>query len=70
MKQRQIGKMLKHLRERKGMTQVQLAEKANLTQGYLAKLESDVKRNPSLDILQRIAKALRVEVTELLRKEG
>ncbi len=58
--------MLKTLREGKSMTQVDLAKKAKLTQPYLAELEAGKKKNPSLAVLQRLAKALGVPVTELL----
>jgi transcriptional regulator with XRE-family HTH domain len=33
---------------------------------YIAMLETGKKRNPSVAVLQRLAKALRVPVTELL----
>jgi transcriptional regulator with XRE-family HTH domain len=48
------------------MTQRDLAAKAKVTQGYVAQLEMGMKKNPSLDILKRLAKALGVPVTELL----
>ncbi len=62
-----LGKVLKTLREEKGLKQVELARKAKLTQPYLAQLEAGVKKNPSLGILKRLAKALGVPVTELLK---
>jgi len=58
--------MLKGIRETQGLTQVQLAGKAKVTQAYIAQLESGDKKNPSLDILKRLAQALGVPVTELL----
>ncbi len=58
--------MLKTLREEKGLTQRQLAQKAKVTQPYVALLEQGTKKNPSLTILRRLAKALGVPVTELL----
>jgi XRE family transcriptional regulator of biofilm formation len=66
MSPKRLGKMLKTLREEKGLTQVALAERAKVTQTYIAKLESGDKKNPSLAILQRLARALGVPVTELL----
>jgi transcriptional regulator with XRE-family HTH domain len=48
------------------MTQRELAGKAKITPGYIAQLEMGQKKNPSLVVLQRIAKALGVPVTELL----
>jgi transcriptional regulator with XRE-family HTH domain len=58
--------VLRELREGKGFTQVELAEKANVERTYLTKLETGKKVNPSLAILRRLAKALGVSVPELL----
>lgn len=67
--------MIKELRERRGMTQEQLAKRAGVSQGYIAKLEPSSrpgrakavrKANPSLPTLKRLARALGVPVTELL----
>ena len=66
MSDRGLGKVLKTCREKKGMTQVQLAKKAKVTQAYLAMLEGGAKKNPSLATLRRLAKALKVPVGELL----
>ena len=66
MSPKRLGKMLKGIRETQGLTQVQLAGKAKVTQAYIAQLESGDKKNPSLDILKRLAKALGVPVMELL----
>ena len=54
------------MRERQGLTQVQLAKKAGVTQAYIAKLEAGDKANPTLDVLKRLARALGVPVTYLL----
>ncbi len=61
-----LGQMLRMLREEKGWTQEELAEKASVERSYLAKLETGVKVNPSLAVLKRLAKSLRVPVTDLL----
>lgn len=58
--------MLKQLREANNMTQVELAKRASVTQTYIAKLEAGDKKNPSLEVLKRLARALGVPVTELL----
>jgi transcriptional regulator with XRE-family HTH domain len=58
--------MLKTIRESKGLTQVDLANKAKVARTYIVKLESGDKKNPSLEILIKLAKALGVPVTELL----
>ena len=48
------------------MTQEELAKRAKVSRGYLAAIEAGHKKNPSLAVLQRLAKALGVPLTELL----
>jgi transcriptional regulator with XRE-family HTH domain len=48
------------------MKQEDLAKRARITQSYVAQLESGLKKNPSLDLLKRLARALGVPVAELL----
>jgi transcriptional regulator with XRE-family HTH domain len=57
---------VKRLRTKCGLTQVELAKKARVTQTYVAKLEGGDRVNPSLPVLKRLAKALGVPVTRLL----
>jgi transcriptional regulator with XRE-family HTH domain len=66
MTPRRIGTVLKEIRETKGLTQEELAKKAKVTRSYVALMETGEKANPSLVILQRLAKALRVPVSDLL----
>jgi transcriptional regulator with XRE-family HTH domain len=63
---RGFGRVLKTLRTSRDMGLRELAEKAKVPPGYLAELESGKKKNPSLDVLKRLARALGVPVTELL----
>jgi len=65
-----LSQVLRALREKKGLTQDQLAKRAEVTQAYLAMLETGVKKNPSLEVLKRLAKVLRVSVDDLLEKGG
>ena len=48
------------------MTQEELAKRAKVSRGYLAGLEAGHRKNPSVAVLKRLAKALGVPVTELL----
>ncbi len=57
--------MLKKARGRRKLTQAALAEKVGAHQVTIARLESGTRR-PSMALLQRLAKALKVKVTELL----
>jgi XRE family transcriptional regulator of biofilm formation len=58
--------VLKRMREEKGWTQRDLAKQAKVTPGYVAQLEMGIRKNPSLEMLKRLAKALDVPVTALL----
>jgi XRE family transcriptional regulator of biofilm formation len=66
MAPKRLGKVIQRLRDDKGMTQRDLAAKAKVTPGYIAQLEMGLKKNPSLDVLQRLAKALGVKVGRLV----
>ena len=66
MTPRKMSVTIRRLRGETGLTQAQLAKRAKVTQGYIAQLEMGMKKNPSLDTLKRLAKALGVPVTELL----
>ena len=56
---------LKRLRISKGLSQAALAKKARITREYVNKLEAG-RYDPTVGVLQRIAKALDVPVGELL----
>lgn len=56
---------LKRLRKARGLTQKQLAEKVSVAWATIARIEIG-NRRPSLQLLERLAKALKVKVAELL----
>jgi len=59
------GRMLQHARTRRKLTQAVLAEKVGVHQVTIARLESGSRR-PSMDMLQKLAKALKLKVRDLL----
>jgi transcriptional regulator with XRE-family HTH domain len=61
-----LGKNIKLLRSRKGLTQANLAEKADISVIFLSSIERGTKY-PKADIVARIAKVLDVEVFELFK---
>jgi transcriptional regulator with XRE-family HTH domain len=63
---RKIGTTVKTLRAQRGLTQVELAKRAKVGQAYIAMLERGARKNPSLPVLKRLARALGVPVGELL----
>lgn len=64
---RNVAKRIKQARERRGLTQQALAEKAHLSAIYIRKLEAGERESPSLDALERIAKVLGVKLVDLLK---
>jgi transcriptional regulator with XRE-family HTH domain len=66
MSPKSLSRVIESRRTSQGMTQRDLAAKAKVTAGYIAQLEMGVRKNPSLAVLQRLAKALGCPVAELL----
>jgi transcriptional regulator with XRE-family HTH domain len=62
---RQIGMKLKRIRTRKKLSQYALAKAAGCSREYIRKLEAGTS-DPTVGMLQRLAKHLGVPVTELL----
>ena len=56
---------LKKLRAARGMSQGALAKKADITREYVNKLEAG-RYDPTVSVVQRLAKALKVSVAELV----
>jgi transcriptional regulator with XRE-family HTH domain len=56
---------LKQQRAKQGLSQADLAEKAGLSREYIARLETG-KHDPSLSVLEKLAKALKVKVGDLV----
>jgi transcriptional regulator with XRE-family HTH domain len=60
---KEIARMVRSGRERAGLTQQALAERSSTTQAVIARLESGTdRRTPSLDLLDRIARAPRARL--------
>jgi transcriptional regulator with XRE-family HTH domain len=61
-----LAKNLKRLRKEKGMTQLDLVKKADITMSTLTNIETGVSDNPTMKTLVAIADALDVSVDELI----
>ena len=59
-----IGKRIKELRKKRGLSQEQLSEKAEITPNYLSRVERGTE-NPTLDMFIKLANALEVEMWEM-----
>lgn len=63
-----LGEKIKKIRELKGITQKDLAEKSNISRGYLISIEKGKK--PSIEVLYSISNALNVTLNALLESES
>ena len=64
-----FGQRMATIRQQKGLTQVQLAERLKTTQKMIDYYERR-SPNPTLEVMQKIAGALEVAVVELLGEEA
>ncbi len=63
-----IGQNIKRIRKEKGLTGLELAQKCNLSYGYLKNLEAkNVEASISIETLALIADILEVDITEFLK---
>jgi transcriptional regulator with XRE-family HTH domain len=61
---KEFGALLKNLREKRGVSQSKLAERAEFDHSYVSRLESGA-RMPTRDAVERLAEALNLEQTQL-----
>jgi len=64
-----IGQRIKHWRKEKGITQDTLAKRANVPYTTIAKIESGVIKNPSIQTVTKISEGLDVSLDELIKGE-
>ena len=63
-----LGNKLRRMRQARGLTAVELAQRARVTTGFISQLEHS-QTVPSLQTLQRIAAVLGVSLTYFLLEE-
>ena len=64
--QEQLGMRVKYLRKKLRWSQEDLALNANINKNYICDLENG-RRNPSLEILERLAVAFNITLEELFK---
>ena len=65
-RQVEFGDRVRSYRLKAGLSQEGLAYEANVNRSYVASLEAG-QRNPSLDLMARLAAALEVDLGELVK---
>lgn len=64
---KRVGVNVQRLRRERDLSQEELGARANVHQTYLSQVEGG-KRNASVDVLEKIAKGLRVDIAELFAR--
>jgi len=64
---KKISTNLKKLRDKKGYSLEKVARLAELSLNTIVKVENGVNKNPTIETLTKIAKALEVGVDDLIR---
>jgi transcriptional regulator with XRE-family HTH domain len=65
---KEFGKRLYQLRKEKKMSQETLAELSELNRPYISAIEQG-KRNVSLEVIEKLARALEIEIREFFEIE-
>lgn len=61
-----IGKNICEIRKLRGFTLSELAEKAKVSKSYLSNIERNLNKNPSIEVINKIARVLNVDLKTLL----
>jgi transcriptional regulator with XRE-family HTH domain len=62
-----IAKNIRKIRKKKGISQDRLSKLANVAYNTIIKIESGAIQNPTIETVQKIAKALGVSLDELTK---
>ena len=62
-----LPKIVKKLREKKNLSQEKLARLADVSNNTIVNIEAGKQSNPTIETLLKIAKALEVDVNELIK---
>ena len=62
-----IGKNIKKLRNKRGLSQEKFAQKSGVKYTTLTKIESSVIKKPSVMVMAQIAKTLGVSIEDLIK---
>lgn len=64
-----IGNNICEIRKQRGYSLSMLAEKASISKSYLSNIERNLNKNPSIQVMKKIAAVLDVDLKMLLKTE-
>ncbi len=62
-----VSENIRKLRQKKGMSQDRLSKEADLALNTIVKIETGENPNPTVETLEKIAKALGVSIADLFK---
>lgn len=65
-----MGIRIKEIREERGLTQEELANKANVSRATLSEIENNPQKKPTIRTLEKLASALGVTLDRIFYPEG
>ena len=57
-----IGNNIYRIRKQRGLTLSELAKKALISKSYLSNIERNLNKNPSIQVMEKIAAVLHVDL--------
>ncbi len=64
-----IGNRIQKLRQQKRLSLTELSHRSGVAKSYLSSIERNLQRNPSIEILQKLAPELGVDIHSLVSEE-
>jgi XRE family transcriptional regulator, master regulator for biofilm formation len=62
-----IGNNISAIRKQRGLTLSELSERTGISKSYLSNIERNLKQNPSIHVMEKIASVLKVDLKTLLK---
>ncbi|KIL35417.1 transcriptional regulator [Cohnella kolymensis] len=62
-----IGHNIYRIRKERGLTLSDLSERTGISKSYLSNIERNLKQNPSIQVMEKIAFVLKVDLKTLLK---
>ncbi|WML51596.1 helix-turn-helix domain-containing protein [Neobacillus sp. PS3-12] len=64
-----LGRNIYKIRKQRGFSLTELAERAKISKSYLSNIERDINKNPSIEVIKRIAIVLDSDLKALINTD-
>ena len=62
-----LSKNLQTIREKRGLSEIQLAKESGISRRNIMLIETERRKNPSIETVKALSKALNVSIEELIK---